>query len=210
METFREAGQVTALPTVDKSSENCETTLRDAEQHPQTQVSVGEDLIPNEYIEAHRLSLGLTSEQYAERLRDRRDVLLTRNGVSAYVGAQDFQFTTRKEVVLKVLPLEVRDRDEYYDPIYSPVFEAKINELGYWRLSTTGYYVHHMGNRVPDFRKEMPWLSYDPLVSLETKSRSDPSIKQSRPLQRRILRNRYVRRGLKWLNVLTYRWLCEG
>lgn len=207
MEAFPEAGQVSALPTVDKASAYCSATYEGINEEPTLSVETGTSLIPERFIEAHRLSLGKSKEAYQKTVGHREDVRITRNGTSAYVSAQDFQFTTRKEIVQRVLPLKVTGEREYYDPIYSPVFEARLNELGYWRLSTTDYLIHHLGNMMPtsgeDFTKSI--LQHQPDINANGKQTENYCF----PLGQRLTDSRYFRRFLKRVNSLTYRLLYE-
>ena len=131
----------------------------------------------------------------------------SRNGVSAYVSAQDFQFVTRHAVIQRVLPLEVRHPGEYYDPIYSPVFEAKVDELGWWRLSTPQYLVHHMGNSLPGLAGELAGING--ALPEEVSVPNDCSARQIASLRRRILESRPVRGMLKRIYTWAYALLFE-
>jgi glycosyltransferase involved in cell wall biosynthesis len=207
LETFPEAGQVSAIPTIDKRKHFLERTHQGILADANLLVERGDNLVPDAYIEAHRFSIGREREEYLKIAAPREDIRVTRGGVSAFVSAQDFQFTTRKEIIQKVLPLEVRTPEEYYDPIYSPVFESKVDELGYWRLSTTRYLVHHMGNRAPDLSAELAGLlspggPASPVESSAPKRRGGS-------LRRRILESQPARGLLKRLYTLAYSLLFE-
>ena len=146
---------VSAIPTIDKSIQFYKNTHEGIKNDKDIIVQKGVNLIPENYVEAHRISLGKNREKYMENINNRIDTKITLDGTNAYVCAQDFQFTTKKEIIDKVLPLIVTDKKEYYDPIYSPVFESKIDRLGYWRLSTEKYLIHHMGNDLNNLEKEL-------------------------------------------------------
>jgi hypothetical protein len=133
------------------------------------------------------------------------DVKISRNGINAFVCAQDFQFTTRKSIINKVLPLEVRNNNEYYDPIYSPIFEAKVDELGYWRLSTEKYLIHHMGNDLTEFEKEISMLESVHLSKGFTNN--NVKLKKSYTLKRRVIEHPIIRRILKKIYSRIYNWL---
>lgn len=202
LEAFPEAGKVTALPIVggDTSAISAQTFAA-ATADPSMSVETGL-LVPDEYVDAHRLSLGLSREEYLPRLEGRKDVRLSRGNVSAYLSAADFQFTITRTALQDVLPLRVEKGDIYYDPIYSPELEAKLDAAGLWQLSTVDYLVHHMGNRVPDLGAELPWIYGD--------SATTPPLPRKEYAQRsRVTQNRFVRSVLKRLNVLTYRLLYE-
>lgn len=209
LESFPEAGQITALPTADRGSHYCSSTLKGVAHDKTLTVQRGE-LISKEYIQAHAVSLGETWDSYQKRLIGREDVLITRNGIQALVSAQDFQFTTTRRVVQSVLPLRLENPEHYYDPLYSPVFEAKLDEVGYWRLATTNYLVHHMGNHIPNLQKELPWLSELPMENSKGMERF-ATIQERKKItkERRVFQNRHIRRALKWINTLSYRLLYE-
>lgn len=205
MDAFPEAGQVSALPTADKAFESCDHTYEAISTDPTIRVKKGPNLIPQHFIDAHRVSIGKTPEQYARSCGRREDTLVTRGDVSAFVSAQDFQFTTTRRVVDAVGGLEVRHPDEYFDPVYSPVFEARVDQKGFLRLSTTDYLIHHIGNKMPDLAEGLDWIFQEGLKASSPK----PEQKQSRTLKRRLFRNRYSRRLLKRINVFTYALLYE-
>ena len=92
----------------------------------------------------------------------------------------------------------------YYDQIYSPIFEIKINELGYWRLSTTDYLIHHMGNHLPNLQAELAGIVDVPLHS--------ESVQPGRTqlgLRTRVLNSRPVRGLLKRMTTWAYSLLFE-
>lgn len=201
MRAFPQAGMVSALPTVDKAEKFLASTLAGIASDPSVTIEKGANLVPEAFIRAHQLSLGKnpTPLLYAERT----DMRLTRSGVSAFLSAQDFQFLTCREVIERVLPLRGDDEDLSYDPIYSPVFEAKVDRAGFWRLSTADYLVHHMGNSVPDLQSELaeiaPGLSLSADASSAVKSKKVGGLWQSHLL----------RKVLKRLHTWSYRKLFE-
>lgn len=204
LRAFPEAGQVTALPTIDKRAKYVQSTLRGLETARDVSIERGQ-LVPKACIEAHRLSIGRERKDYLASAGSGEDIRLTRAGVSAYVSAQDFQFTTRREVIRQVLPLEVRHPGEYYDPIYSPIFEAKTDEHGWWRLSTQRYLIHHMGNRVPDLSSE--------LAGIIDAGQIQAAFAPAKPLRlgwrARLLHSRPVRGLLKRVYTWAYALLFE-
>jgi len=206
LEAFPEAGQVSAIPTIDKSKHYLESTRRGILADSSIKVEQGGDLIPDAFVNAHCMSIGKEKPDYLKQSEPRNDVRITRGSASAYVSAQDFQFITRREIIRKALPLQVRNPDEYYDPIYSPVFEAKLDELGYWRLSTTKYLIHHMGNRVPDLQTELAGI-VSPVIH---ESRSVTAMDAgSSGLRKRLLASRPIRNLLKRIYTGAYRLLFE-
>ncbi len=203
--TFPEAAQVTALPTSDRIGQFTNSTLRGITQDHSLHIKRGYDLVPERFKEAHRLSIGKTKEQYAETLTGKEEVLITRNGVSAYASAQDFQFTTTRKALDAIGPLVLRSSGEYFDPVYSPAFEARADERGFWRLSTSDYLVHHIGNRMPSKGDGDDWIfrGAPPRASAPT------SAARGTGFTSRLLRSPRVRGVLKRVNAVSYSLLFE-
>jgi glycosyltransferase involved in cell wall biosynthesis len=87
---FPEAGKVTALPIVGgDTSQISRGVFALAQNDPTVTVEAG-ILVPDMYVEAHRLSLGQSKETHAERTKNRRDVLLGRGGCKALLSGADF------------------------------------------------------------------------------------------------------------------------
>lgn len=195
LEAFPEAARVTALPLAGgNAAELSSSAFGDASKAPGTSIETG-ILIPPEYIEAHRRSIGLDEAAYAARLAGRQDVRLGREGVFAFLSGADFQFTIRASAARAVLPLETDPEVDTVDAIYTPVLERKLVERGDWLLCTTGYFAHHLGNNLPDLADELPWLepravTYKPSSSHQTRT---PLVRSPR-----------IRRLLKWVHLRTY------
>jgi glycosyltransferase involved in cell wall biosynthesis len=205
LEVFPEAGQVTALPTSDRIGQFTASTLKGIERDQSLKVRRGYDLVPACFKEVHRLSIGKSKQQYAQTLQGKEEVLIVRNGVSAFASAQDFQFTTTRRVLESIGPLVLKDRSEYFDPLYSPAFEARADEKGFWRLSTTDYLVHHVGNRMPASTEGSAWIFQE-----SARQSSLPNASQPRPgIKSRVLRSTKVRRILKRINTVSYSLLFE-
>tara|TARA_Y100000816_G_C26092766_1_gene577752 strand:+ start:872 stop:1891 length:1020 start_codon:yes stop_codon:yes gene_type:complete len=207
MDTYPKAGMVSAIPTIDKSIDHYDSTLKGIIENKEIIIKSGNSLIPDNYIEAHRLSLGKSVENYMENIKDRIDTKITLNGINAYVCAQDFQFTTRKEIIAKVLPLVVTDKNIYYDPIYSPVFESKLDKLGFWRLSTEKYLIHHMGNSLKNLQPELALIRNrtEEKTNLINENKSKPI-----PISIRIIKYPIVRKVLKKIYSSIYKLLYES
>ncbi len=201
MRAFPQAGMVSALPTVDKSDRFVASTLAGITSDPKVLVEKGPNLVPSAFVRAHQLSLGKDPSPLLSA--ERTDTRLTRDGVSAFLSAQDFQFLTRREVIARVLPLKADDKELNYDPIYSPVFEAKVDRAGYWRLSTVDYLAHHMGNSVPDLQTELAEIA--PGLSLPGTSLASAKVKKKGGLWQ----SYWLRKVLKRLHTWSYRKLFE-
>lgn len=77
LETFPEVGQVTTLPTADRAQQYCASTYAGIADDPTLTVQHG-NLIPDHFITAHAVSLGMTREKYDTRLAEREDTLVQR------------------------------------------------------------------------------------------------------------------------------------
>jgi len=211
MNTYPKAGMVSAIPTIDKSIDYYNNTLKDVKESKEIIITSGNSLIPDNYIEAHRLSLGKTVENYMMNIKDRIDTKITKNGINAYVCAQDFQFTTRKDIIAKVLPLVVTDQNIYFDPIYSPVFESKLDKLGFWRLSTEQYLIHHMGNSLKNLQKELALIRnrVEEKTNLLIENKPKPKTKTI-PLSSRVIKHPLIRKMLKNCYSIIYKLLYES
>ncbi len=207
LKTFPEAAKVTALPMVGGDS----TRFPEFQEIKKTNIVTRTGkLIPDKYITAHQSSLGETDEAYANRTKDRNDVILTRKGIEVLLSGADFQFTIRKKAVFDVIPLKIQEPSEYYDPIYSPVLEKRLADLGYWRLCTSGYFVHHMGNHIPNFKEELPWIDHS---SFEKQYQKKPdenahSVNKNKFVSR-ITHTRILRKLLQKLHTISYRLLYD-
>jgi len=208
LDVFPEAAKVTALPLVGGNKTLLYAgNVKQAQSDLTISLKTGE-LIEQEYIDAHRISLGKTSDQYQIYLANRKDVLLTRKGVSAYLTGADFQFTITRQAIQKALPLVVENPDEYYDPIYSPVLERKLEAAGLWHLSTPDYLVHHMGNHVPDLSLELPWLRLEKDKLFH--NTEHPKKLASFSLLSRLRQNRIIRKIMNKLHLWSYRFLYDS
>ena len=205
LSTFPEAGKVTSLPIVGGDS-TLLPTYKIAMNDPTITIKTGE-LIPDTFIDAHRLSLGQTKESYLLRMKNRKDVVLSRYGVDALLSGSDFQFTISRKAVDSVLPLIIEDPEEYYDPIYSPILEKKLSNAGFWQLCTPGYFVHHIGNQIPDLQKELPWVKPGYINPIDPGGGRKQ--KRNRSVTDKILRIGFVRRILKRIYLSSYKLLYE-
>jgi hypothetical protein len=115
-----------------------------------------------------------------------------------------------KKAVQSVLPLKIEEPDEYFDPIYSPVLEYRLEDAGFWQLSTPGYWVHHMGNHLPDLDKELFWFAQDRrLVTEKTQEHQRAHGPWFARLVRHLLHLRPVRKLLMKTHLVAYRLLFE-
>lgn len=211
LNAFPEAGKVTAQPLIGGHTPQQQPGFyQQFQADPTVSMQTGL-LIPEKYVKIREFSLDRPYDP--AKAADRTDVLLSRNGVEAYLTGSDFQFTTRRATLQPVLPLNVKDPEVYNDPIYSPVLEYRLEKNGRMGLSTRQYLVHHMGNRVPDLKQELNWVDSIPSdfsFLIETRAASPASKTASRSRWfSKILQLKRVRDILKKINTLTYRLLFE-
>ena len=190
LRAFPKAGMVTAQPIAGyDASQHWTAQAAKADTAVTTEEGI---LIPESFLRAHLAGLQAGPDAYAERQLFRKDVLLKSNGVAAYAVASHFQFVTTKEVVKQLFPAKTNI------PLGDDLqFDIEMKEFGYWRLATTEYLVHHLGNRPSDLQNEVPWLAAGGNSSPPKRAQAQaPTVK-----------NRFLRAGLKWLNSWSYRHL---
>ncbi len=200
LKIFPRSGMVSAIPTVDKSKDYYDATFEGVALENDIIIVQGDNIISNNYVNAHCSSIGKKLSQYISNIENRMDTKITRDGISAYVCAQDFQFTTTREVINQVFPFEKTTKENYYDPIYSPVFESEINKKGFWRLSTEKYLIHHIGNSFESLDYELSLIDNTHSANNVLKEKLDPKFS----IKERIRLNRYIRNILKFLYSKLY------
>jgi len=217
LSAFPRAGMITAMPfAVNAGSYYYEPTFHAASQDPTISITIGDDLIPEEYILAHSISVGVPIERYKrDRISHRQDVKISKGGVNAYAVAVDFQFLTARSVLQEILPTwdehakALSEKEEEYlkgDQISIPVLEYDLDQKGFWKLSTAEYLVHHMGNRVPNLHQELPWVEVD---ALNMQPQKKVAVSDNSKLISALFRSTRVRNLAKKIHLTTYRWLYE-
>lgn len=83
----------------------------------------------------------------------RKQLYVERNGVRAVVGASHFVCTLRREAI-RALPdsacnISIGNNSE------GDWLDAPIDHAAFWRLTTAGMYVYHMGNRLSGYAREL-------------------------------------------------------
>lgn len=162
-------GMVTGMPLLNPE-EYFSNTIAWAEAEPDARLERGQ-LLPWEDYWRHAGSLG-NDEAKARAYYEAHDALrLTMHGEQFYLGAGHFQFAARREVIQQVLPLpskrpmgQVRALDE------------AINRLGYLRLSTTRWWVQHLGNNLGNWQ---PLDQVEPANSIAQAAGQKPKARSS-------------------------------
>ena len=88
-----------------------------------------------------------------------------------------------------------------------PTFQILTDKNGFWKLSTKDYLVHHMGNRIPDFSVELPWIDLTKLKILPKQKQKNIVKKNNKNI---ILRSTRLRRLVKKIHLWTYKFLYES
>ena len=80
------------------------STYNDVFKDSYIEKKIGDDLIEKYYVDSHALSVGMDPNIYKKnRLKEREDILISNEGVSAYISAVDFQFITTKNVIESIM-----------------------------------------------------------------------------------------------------------
>ena len=203
---FENVGQVTCIP-IARCFDNPQDVINSLKKFKNIECSSSSDFIPEEFVKAHAISVGMDFEKYkVNRLSGREDIKITKNDVTAYYGSVDFQFITSREVIESVLPLPTHGNDLRGDDIYKPIWENELSKKGLMMLSTEDYLVHHMGNRIPNLKDELPWLE----LGLESfKNEIDKTKNMKLKKGNRLLSSTRLRRLIKRIHHWTYDFLYE-
>ena len=105
-----------------------------------------------------------------------------------------------------MLPLPTHGNDLRGDDIYKPIWENELSKKGFIMLSTEDYLVHHMGNRIPNLKDELPWLDleWESFINEIDKTKNMKLKKGNR-----LLRSTRFRRLIKRIHHWTYDFLYE-
>jgi len=191
---FPKAGMVTGQPIAGGDVSRC-WTAQAAVVDETVRTEMGR-IIPEEFLLAQLKGIQADENEYARRQQNRKDVLLCREGIFAYANASHFQFLTVKKVVKQLFPAKADI------PLGGDTqFDIEMQDLGYWRLCTTSYLVHHLGNRIPRLEDEMSWLTPGEF------SEKHKSMGSRRASGVGVIQSPRVRQFLKWVNAKTYRLL---
>ena len=203
---FENVGQVTCIP-IARCFDNPQDIINSLKKFQNIECSSSSDFIPEEFVKAHAISVGMDYEKYkANRLSGREDIKITKNDVTAYYGSVDFQFLTSRKVIESVLPLPTVYNGLRGDDIYKPIWESELAKKGFIMLSTEDYLVHHIGNTIPNLNDELPWLE----LKVEGLTNNDNETKNLKlKKENRLLRSTRLRRLIKRIHHWTYDFLYE-
>lgn len=172
-------GMLTGMPLLNPEQYST-STIAWADQHPDVLLERGQLLSWEDYWR-HAGTLGNDEEKARQFYHSNQSLRLTYRQRSYYVGAGHFQFVAPASVLRKALPIpsrrpmgQVRSLDE------------AINRLGYLRLSTTGWWVQHLGNTLSGFDgTAQPHPATPPVEQMPSGSR--PSLWTRGPFRKALL-----------------------
>ena len=153
--SFPNAGMVTAQPARRHLPKYCNSTIDGARKDVNIEIKEG-DLLPKAYLNACAYGLGRTPDEYYKLIEGENDILLTSGGKKAFVSADHFQFVIKKDLIKSLLPLE---NTVPLGPEAVYQLDDQVDRKNAWRLSTTKYLVHHIGNKLPRGEEEKSIIS---------------------------------------------------
>ena len=148
LEAFPHAGMVSGLPTWHQFGKHNTSAM--AMVHADSSITMyrGKEW-PMEWAQLYADSTGRPLEVYMRDCADAEVVMLERDGVQAYASCTHCQFVSPKSAVASILPIDTEGRamaSLVPGRTYEDLFDKRIDEAGYARLSTHRPFVEHMGN----------------------------------------------------------------
>ncbi len=148
LDSYPSAGMITGMYIRSRVDSPLRSTMAFC-QNPEVQVARGQ-FIPREWEIEYIENSNRTWERYQEEIAGLEDIVLTFNGVEAFVSAHHFQFVAPRELMLQALP-----RDWSGNLMGQMIdLEQAVDDLGYLRLSTRQQTVHLLGNSLSPEMKE--------------------------------------------------------
>lgn len=158
LEAFPRAGMISGSPVRERFVNANQHLQSYLDQHPEVSATSGR-FIPEQWNEEFRLSTSRPAKRKTESEKERRregeltEIMLECRGVKAYSQANHFQFVAPKAIILQGL---AGDWERRYMAGLTDL-DARMDALGYARLSTIGRYARHMGNVVTkEFLNSVP------------------------------------------------------
>ncbi len=152
LDTFPKAGMVSAVPVRDAANRSHETLEALLASPPSGMEIYQARRIPDAWEADWAISTGRDPQAHLEATREHQDWVLRYHGIETIGSANHFQFLSPKEVILQALPTTWSGR------LMGQMIalEARIDALGYLRLSTVERYVRHLGNALtPELVEEI-------------------------------------------------------
>lgn len=187
---FPNAGLIGGIPLRNQTNYK-DSTKKWIEEHLDTLILDKGDLIPEEWTREFLQSVG--DERFIENWIHNEDWKISRNGISAYVGASHMQFLTNRKVIdtipFRRFTMALNTEEDQF-------FDRAIDNGGFLRLSTSAPYVYHMGNSISEV-----WLQkeYNNLVNKSDKKKNDQISSK--------LNGSSIERHWLWSRVPVQRWI---
>lgn len=140
-EIFPNLGMITGAP-LRTPQEYYTSTVQWAASTPGATLEHGR-LISWDDFWKHTRSLGMSEPKSRQLYEEQHDLRLAYLGYRYYPGGAHYQFVARSEVLRATLPIpsDKPMRDER-------ILDIRINEQGYLRLCTEGWWAYHLGNTI--------------------------------------------------------------
>ncbi len=149
LETYPRVGMITARP-LRTSPELYSATMDWVRDTPEATVEEGQ-LQSWEMFEEFNKTLNYGIEKDREIFDSTQDVKITYKGVTAFAGANHFQFVGWKETLRSFTPFQM---DKPMGQVR--MLDKRLNECGYLRLMTADPLVQNMSNTLPDELRDQP------------------------------------------------------
>jgi glycosyltransferase involved in cell wall biosynthesis len=208
LDQYPKAGVVSGLPVRNASTYARDSLDQLSSNPPPGMIVTNERRIPDEWEADWAQSTGRDAGEFLQSTSQRTDLVFSltiddrgageSKVLEAICGANHFQFVTRKQVILQMLP------GEWSGKLMGSMVELdeNIDQKGYLRLSTAGRFTRHLGNTLnPEVLAEtgrlgLPQSEKSPIEKTSSKL---PSLLRI-PGSRRLLTALY-----HWLFDLLYR-----
>ena len=195
IDTFPKVGMVTGFYVRHRLADGVASTRAFAER-PEVKVEQG-DFVQPAWRDEFIANTNRTPETYRAESGDMQDVVLTYQGVRAFVSAHHFQFVAPREVILKVLP-------DWSENLMGQMLEMDeaVDRLGYLRLTTARQTLHLMSNLASDVDRQRA-------AEMGIKV-SGARARRLSPLAGKLLGNRLFKPFIRKLNNWTFRLLTRS
>ncbi|MEJ2263546.1 MAG: glycosyltransferase family A protein [Anaerolineales bacterium] len=144
LDRFPNVGMVTGMPLW-SPEEFSTSTIEWAQKSPEVRLERGKYLSWEDYWR-HSRSLGRDEQQARASFHSRQDYCVVNGEQRFFVGAGHFQFVAKRAVLQEVLPIPT---DRPMGQVRS--LDIALNQRGYLRLSTSDWWVQHLGNTLTSF-----------------------------------------------------------
>lgn len=157
-DTFPQVGMVSGAPVRDAARHAYWSNQAYIDSNPDGLQVQRSHWIPEDWERDWALSTGRDPDAHMEANRDKMDVQLVLEGVSAYAAANHYQYLAPKQALLRAIP------EEWTGKLMGHMVELDeaVDGQGLLRLSTTERYTRHLGNVIsPELAAEIKQMGID-------------------------------------------------